>query len=109
MPSVNAKIRDRVIEQELRARRVVASVDELVQARLTRLEKELRLLLVKYDPMGATGPLRRRKRERKLNKASAAATKAAYADIAKIMGKDAVALAKTSSDLMVKALREEVP
>ena len=108
MATVNQLLRDEVVAQELQLRRVGAGINNKVQARLTQLEKDLKALLRDVDPFAVTG-LRQRQRLRKVDARSRALYSDAFGDCRRIAKEEAHRVGKAAADLMVKALRSEIP
>ena len=97
------------MEQDLVLRRAAAGTNNRVQARLAQLDRDLKALLEKIDPMGVNGAQRQYQRQVKLQVRSAKLINEAYADCRRITQEDAWRVGKAAADLLINALRQEIP
>lgn len=108
MPSVNENIRDRIIAQDVTLRKAGAAVNNAVQARMARMRRDLKALMVDIDP-GAVSGARQRDRLDKLRRKSSGIIRVAMAECAAITRRDAARIAKSAADMVVQAVRDAVP
>lgn len=108
-PSVAQAIRDDLIEQELRYRRVDAGVRREVDARLVRLQADLKALTLKIDPAGTDRPAARTARLSKLEARSKAMIDAAYRDIEAIMEQANRRVGQAEVKNLNNVMREHLP
>lgn len=108
-PSVAQAIRDDLIEQELRYRRVDAGVRREVDARLLKLQADLKALALRIDPGGTERPAARSARLGKLEMKSKAMIDAAYRDVEAIMKQASRRVALAEVEHLNTIMRTHLP
>lgn len=103
------EIRDDLIEQEVRYRRVDASVRSDVNKRLTQLGLDLKELLFSIDVHGTNRKDARGRRLQKLNVESRTMIRSAYSEIGGIMRAAARRIAKVETVKTTQVVRSHVP
>ena len=107
--SVNDKIHDRLIEHDVKMRRVTGGRQKRVEARLDRMADDLKAAMAKIDPFGTERTDARERRLAKLDKVAGEIIAEAYADISKATQDDMARVARTESEAVVGAVAEELP
>lgn len=107
--SVNDKIHDRLIEHDVKMRRVDGGRQKRAEARLDQMADDLKAEMARIDPFGTERTDARERRLAKLDKAAAKIIAEAYADISKATQDDMARLARTESEAVVGAIAEELP
>lgn len=106
--SVNADLRDAVIEHEILNRRVTADVQNQIDRRLARLQRDLAQLLGKVDPL-SVHPTYQPVRLKKLEKAAGVLVREAYEEIALLVSQTAVRVAQAEAKQVAQAVRDALP
>jgi regulator of protease activity HflC (stomatin/prohibitin superfamily) len=107
--SVNDKIHDKLIEHDVKMRRVDGGRQKRAEARLDQMADDLKGLMAKIDPFGTERRDARERRLKKLDKEAAKIIAEAYADISRATADDMKRLARTESEMIVKTIAEELP
>lgn len=107
--TVAQKVRDDIIEQDVRYRRVDASVRKEVDERLDQLERELVGLMLKIDVAGTKQIKARRRRLAKLNNQSGILIRTAYTEINGILRSAGRRVAKVEAKKVNQIVGNQLP
>lgn len=107
--TVAQKIRDDIIEQDVRYRRVDASVRRDVDQRLDQLELDLVALMLKIDVAGTKQIKARRRRLAKLNNQSGIIIRTAYTEINGILRGAGRRVAKVEAKKVNQIVQDRLP
>lgn len=107
--SAAQEIRDDLIEQEVRYRRVDASVRGDVNRRLSQLGADLKKLLFDIDVHGTTRKDARERRLKRVNTESRIMIRTAYSEIGGIMRLAVRRIAKVETKKTTQVVRKHVP
>lgn len=109
MSTVNERVRDAILEQELLNRRVVAGTQAQIDRRLAQLQRDLGELTRAIDPLTPERSNAREARLAKLEKRSKQLMREAYTEIAMLQRQTARRIARVESKRVGEVVREEVP
>lgn len=107
--TVAQKIRDDIIEQDIRYRRVDAAVRKEVDTRLDQLESDLVALMLKIDVAGTKQVKARKRRLAKLNNQSGILIRTAYTEINGIMRGAGRRVAKVEARKVNQIVQDRLP
>lgn len=107
--TVAQKIRDDLVAQDVRYRRVDASVRREIDARINQLGRDLVNLLQTIDPHGAIRPAARQRRLQKLNKESGVMIRTAYSEINGMLKSALRRVSKVETNKVVQIVEENLP
>lgn len=107
--TVAQKIRDDIISQEIRYRRVDASVRKDVDTRLNALEREIFLLIVRIDVAGTKQRKARQRRLKKLESEIGIATRTAYSEVNGMIRAAGRRVAKVEARKINEIVAENLP
>ena len=109
LPSVAQDIRDDLIEQEIKYRRVDASVRRDVDATLRQLSRDLKDLMIKIDVNGTKRLDARNRRLKKFEKESKILIRTAYSEIGGITRNTLRRVAKVETKNTVAVVGSRLP
>lgn len=109
MATAAEEVRDDLIAQDVRYRRVEAGINRKVQARLNELDRDVKALLVKIDPAGTTQPKARQRRLQKFNREAGVLIRTAYSEINGMVKADLRRVGMAESVNTMKVMRRHIP
>jgi hypothetical protein len=108
-PTTNEKLRDDVIWDDVQLRKVTASVDIEVQARLTRLDRDLTIAMQAANPFDAVKLSVRRRKQFELIARAKVLIRRAYEDCLEITQKSGAKVAKAQAASAWAGLEDHIP
>lgn len=110
MPDTAAeKIRDEIIEQDIRYQRANATVRREVDDRLDRLAADLTALLYRVDPNSAIRPAAKKRRMKRLRIESRTLIRTAYSEINGTLKAAMRRIAKVETRRINQSVRDNIP
>lgn len=107
--TVAQKIRDDIIAQDVRYRRVDAAVRREVDDVLDKLEQDLRVLMIRIDVAGTKQRVARQRRLKKLQSESGILIRTAYSEINRVIRSASRRVAKVEAKKVNTIVQENLP
>ncbi len=109
MTTAAQDVRDDLIEQDIRVRRVIGRLERDIEVRMKRFELDVLDLLYKQDPGGPNSQTERRKRLQAYEQRAEELARKAFRDVDKIIREYSERLSSAEFRVVAAALRRHVP